>query len=519
MSMKQQVALLVGLAVAGAVAPGAAASQRFEACRYDGGNVEGSISGLTESAARAGVIARILRYTGLPANFEVMESPEVPNAVAMILQGDDGLIRRVIAYNEGFMDEVASATHTSWAGTSILAHEIGHHLCGHTLLPGGSQPPTELEADSFSGFVLEKMGATLDEAQQAMRAFGSDAGSATHPPKGSRLKAIAAGFRQAKEIEPASGSGPSEERAPRSAGQPQERPAAGESERREPAAAGGAGRAPAAAASAAPGRVDLDPILSASIPLKLDRFVYDEIGAMRPAAEKALNDRLAEHAARNHVEVIVVFARSLRGNTAKGLADRLMHQLSVGQADLSNGGCVLYCPSEKANAVSFMPGLMWNLGLFVKLMDALTEQFVQMANMDPDFLSNLRTPEGMESHVTQTMESVFTHTSGTDWSIRYTSLAEAIAAEDAAKGKLARIFGVVTSTSGAPHKEGTPPDESGWEYREAEILAEGGHHLTVRVLPQARFEVSTGDKVAVFGRLASVFRPTIELNSYAKLAR
>ena len=520
MSPKQRTALLVALVVGAAVVPGTAASQRFEACSYDGGRVEGSMSALAESADRAGVIARILQYTGLPANFQVMESPEVPNAVALIRPGSDGLLRRIIAFNERFMDEVSSETRTAWAGTSILAHEIGHHLCGHTLLPGGSQPPSELEADSFSGFVLAKMGASLEEAQQAMRTFGSDSGSATHPPKGSRLNAIAAGFRQARAIEApaaASDARASQEPTPRTA-ETQPRPES------EPRARGSAGLAPARGAGDAPGGVDLDPILSASIPLKLDRFVYDEIGAMRPQARKALNDRLAEHAARHHVEVIVVFARSLRGKTAESLATQLMRQLSVGQADVSNGGCVLYCPSEKANAVSFMPGLTWSLGLFANLMDALTEQFVLMANMNAelmemDIVSEFSTPEWMESHIEETVDTVFTQTSGADWSIRYTSLAEAIAADDVAKGKLARIFGVVTSTSGAPHKEGTPPDESGWDYSEAEIQTEGGQYLTIRVLPQATFQASNGDKVAVYGRLASTLRPTIELYSYAKLAR
>jgi hypothetical protein len=513
MSMKKLTALVL-LAGAAAV-PVAAQGGRFEACRYDGGKIEGSVRGLTESAARAGVIARILRYTGLPANFQVMESPEVPNAAAVILRGEDGLLKRVIAYNDQFMEEVSGATRTHWAGTSILAHEIGHHLCGHTLLPGGSQPPSELEADSFSGFVLAKMGASLGEAQQAMRTFGSDSGSDSHPPKRARLDAIAAGFGQAKEIEAptaTSGSRTGEEPAPAAAEKPQPRTGAPASGREQP-------KPRAAATGGAPGRVDLDSILSASIPLKLDRFVYDEIGAMRPQAAKALNDRLAEHAARHNVEVIVVFARSLRGKTANDLADHLMRQLSVGQADVSNGGCVLYCPPEKANAVRFMPGLIWSLGLSVNLMDVLTEQYVQLANTDPQFLSSLGTPEWMEGHITQTVDSVFTSTSEADWSIRYTSLADAIAADDAAKGKLARIFGVVTSASGAPHKEGTPPNYSGWDFKEAEILAEGGRHLTVRVLPQTMFQASKGDKVAIFGRLASLFTPTIELNSYAKLAR
>lgn len=78
---------------------------------------------------------------------------------------------------------------------------------------------------------------------------------------------------------------------------------------------------------------------------------------------------------------------------------------------------------------------------------------------------------------------------------------------------------MVTSTSEAPHKEGTPPDESGWEYREAEIVTDGGQYLTVRLLPQTTFRASSGERVAIFGRLTSVFWPTIELNSYAPLAR
>ena len=49
------------------------------------------------------------------------------------------------------------------------ASSFGHHLGGHTLVPGGSQPPIELEADRFSGFVLHKMGADLDQTTQAIR--------------------------------------------------------------------------------------------------------------------------------------------------------------------------------------------------------------------------------------------------------------------------------------------------------------------------------------------------------------
>lgn len=85
------------------------------------------------------------------------------------------------------------------------------YLNGHTLIPGGSRPPTELEADSFSGFVLYKMGANLEEAQAAMNAIASEKGSETHPPKRSRLAAIESGWTKAKDQDKSNSTNPSTE--------------------------------------------------------------------------------------------------------------------------------------------------------------------------------------------------------------------------------------------------------------------------------------------------------------------
>ncbi len=81
-----------------------------------------------------------------------------------------------------------------WASLSILAHEVGHHLNGHSLIPGGSRPSLELQADKFSGFILAKIGASLEEAQSAINAIVSENGSTTHPGKSARLAAIANGW-------------------------------------------------------------------------------------------------------------------------------------------------------------------------------------------------------------------------------------------------------------------------------------------------------------------------------------
>ena len=146
----------------------------LQACSYDGSPLAFSPPDLSKGGGTGKqVVAEIMKYTGLPANFVVVEG-KVPNAAAVIMQGPDQVPRRVIAYNPAFMGQVIEATKSNnWAPVSIMAHEIGHHLSGHTIVPGGSQPPIELESDKFSGFVLYKMGAPLADAQRAIASAGT----------------------------------------------------------------------------------------------------------------------------------------------------------------------------------------------------------------------------------------------------------------------------------------------------------------------------------------------------------
>ncbi|MVN77343.1 membrane-binding protein [Hymenobacter sp. HMF4947] len=140
----------------------------------------------------AGIIREITEAVGLQPRFELRATSQVDNAAAVVYSG-----KRYLLYNPTFLAEVNQAGHTDWAGISILAHEMGHHLNGHTLRPGGSQPEDELEADEFSGFVLRRLGASLAQAQAAMAAVSPDAGSATHPGRTPRLAAISRGWARA----------------------------------------------------------------------------------------------------------------------------------------------------------------------------------------------------------------------------------------------------------------------------------------------------------------------------------
>ena len=167
-------------------------SEKYTTIRHYSG--EATTSAIVMKApghAAEKVVQDIMSVIGLRANFE-LRSANVPTAAAVIKKG-----KRYILYNTQFMNDIISATGNRWAAVSIMAHEIGHHLNGHTLDSDSSKPATELEADEFSGFVLQKMGASLADAQAAMAAIASIKGSHTHPPKDKRLTAIATGWSRA----------------------------------------------------------------------------------------------------------------------------------------------------------------------------------------------------------------------------------------------------------------------------------------------------------------------------------
>ncbi|AWM32657.1 membrane-binding protein [Hymenobacter nivis] len=169
----------------------------------------GTAGAQTAAPAATGIIQEITNVVGLQPRFELRATREVDNAAAVVYGG-----KRYLLYNPDFLAAVNRAGRTNWAGISILAHEMGHHLNGHTLRTGGSNPQDELEADEFSGFVLRKLGASLAQAQAALAAVATDEGSASHPGRTPRLAAIGTGWRRAETQIAASRRGPAPSAAP-----------------------------------------------------------------------------------------------------------------------------------------------------------------------------------------------------------------------------------------------------------------------------------------------------------------
>ncbi len=137
------------------------------------------------------IINDIIATVGLKANFEI-RAANISNAAATNYAG-----KRFIVYDPAFIRKLNEAAGNRWASVSILAHEIGHHLNGHTLTNSGSQPGLELEADEFAGFVMQKMGASIQQAQTALKLAADYKPSLTHPGQQDRLLAIQKGWNRA----------------------------------------------------------------------------------------------------------------------------------------------------------------------------------------------------------------------------------------------------------------------------------------------------------------------------------
>jgi len=166
------------------------------ACNFDKSMINKTVYSFSSDAEAENALQRIMKLAGLPANFEI-QAASVPNASAFVDCDVNGNCKRYILYNQEFMENLKDQTNSHFAEYAVLCHEIGHHLSGHTITNSGKNYDLELEADKFAGFMLFKLGLTLDEAKKTYSNLPID-GSSTHPPKDARIAALTNGWYDAK---------------------------------------------------------------------------------------------------------------------------------------------------------------------------------------------------------------------------------------------------------------------------------------------------------------------------------
>lgn len=143
-----------------------------------------------------GMINKIMNVTGLQNRYQLKAMKDYNNCSAVCFNNNIGQ-ERFIQFDKAFLESFQKRTSNRWFVFGVLAHEIGHHLNGHTLEGIGSRPDKEIEADEFAGFVMKKMGATLAEAQGIFSFMNDTEGPPTHPVKAKRYEAIKRGWDKA----------------------------------------------------------------------------------------------------------------------------------------------------------------------------------------------------------------------------------------------------------------------------------------------------------------------------------
>jgi hypothetical protein len=146
---------------------------------------------------------RILSVVGLSKNFVLSPCSNINNAVAVSYKGV-----RYILYDPEFMSMLSSNT-SNWTNLFILAHEVGHHVNGHSLdlvLYAGDivdapelemKRQQELEADEFAGFVLAKLGASLTQTTSSVSELSNEDDTySTHPKRDKRVASIEKGWNR-----------------------------------------------------------------------------------------------------------------------------------------------------------------------------------------------------------------------------------------------------------------------------------------------------------------------------------
>jgi hypothetical protein len=103
------------------------------------------------------------------------------NALATKIDGN-----RVIVYDRRLSSVVGGD-----GAQAVIAHELGHHYCGHLNKTPNIQH--ELEADMFAGAVMNKLGYSL-EVSKSYVSILSKQPTTTHPDRAAREQAIEFGW-------------------------------------------------------------------------------------------------------------------------------------------------------------------------------------------------------------------------------------------------------------------------------------------------------------------------------------
>jgi hypothetical protein len=114
---------------------------------------------------------------------------------------DDGAVavynkannHRIIFYGSAFEEKFYAGV-KNWDAYVMLAHEIGHHLAGHTL-EHTARIEMELQADRFAGCVVAMLKGSLTDATGVFARLAPVKAAGTHPGRAERIAKVTEGWK------------------------------------------------------------------------------------------------------------------------------------------------------------------------------------------------------------------------------------------------------------------------------------------------------------------------------------
>lgn len=134
------------------------------------------------------VIVKIKGALDISVPIDIYIARDENNAFATVANG-----RKIIVADTGFLAQINSISRTEWGAIQVLAHEVGHHIAGFD----SDSHRGELNADYWSGQVLQRLGAARSASTKAILAFGTDFDTKSHPAKNRRARVIEKGWDDA----------------------------------------------------------------------------------------------------------------------------------------------------------------------------------------------------------------------------------------------------------------------------------------------------------------------------------
>ena len=169
---------------------------------YNTANCLSGYSGIKLESENQKSIDNILNTIGIAnANFVTKSCKDIYNAFAYY---DSYNKIRYIAVDENFIYNLNPKNY-QWTSVFVLAHEIAHHLNGHTITgikSDNERRQRELDCDKFAGFAIRKLGGSIESLKKAIKSIPHPKNNTgSHPTYERRLASALEGYKMGVEEE------------------------------------------------------------------------------------------------------------------------------------------------------------------------------------------------------------------------------------------------------------------------------------------------------------------------------